>query len=122
MTIHKRKRQGRNNVERGETRRTLKRLFISIPTNYFSLEQIYLLTFSNSRSASSVSKLLKRQSVFTHVASGYANFWNKLLNWEKSLTPTSLVKTPTYRRFIVYDTNMADVTSYEKGLLWQLNH
>lgn len=80
MTIHKRKRQGRNNVERGETRRTLKRLFISIPTNYFSLEQIYLLTFSNSRSASSVSKLLKRQSVFTHVASGYANFCNKLLN------------------------------------------
>ena len=92
MTIHKRKRQGRNDVERGETRPTLKLLFISIPTNYFSLEQFHLLTFSNSGSASSVSNLLKRQSVFTHVASGYANFWNKLLNRETSLTPTSLVK------------------------------
>lgn len=106
MTIHKRKRQGRN--ERGETRLTLKLLFISIPTSYFSLEQFYLWTFSKSSNASSVSNLLKRPSVFIHVASGYANFWNKLLNWETSLTPTSLVKdtdmpplycftTPTWR-------------------------
>ena len=92
MTIHKRKRQGRNDVERGETRPTLKLLFISIPTNYFSLEQFYLWTFSKSSNASSVSNLLKRQSIFIHVASGYANFWKKLLNRETSLTPTSLVK------------------------------
>ena len=63
MTIHKRKQQGRNDVERGETRRTLKLLFISIPTNYFSLEQFYLWTFSKSSNASPVSNLLKRQSL-----------------------------------------------------------
>ena len=104
MTIHKRKLKGRNDVERGETRRTLKLLFISIPTNYFSLERFYLFTFSNSTSASSISNLLKRQSVFTHVASGYANFWNKLLNWKTSLTPTSLVNDTDMPRLYCFTT------------------
>lgn len=64
MIMHKCKRQGRSDVERYETRRKLKLVVNSIPSNYSSLEQIY----------SSVSNLLKRQRVFTHVASG----WKKI--------------------------------------------